>query len=105
MRTEFGIVLKEKQIMSGLTRSEVLDLFDMLTNTEAFPIELEAMEHECSAMGFIDPEYADILDYDYERSGLHKFIANILDDIDNENDDGVYEYEYNGYKVPIYLSR
>lgn len=98
---EYGLVLKEKEFVSGLTKVEVMDLFDMLSNVEAFPIELEAKTHECSAMGFITPEAAELLDYDYENSGLHDFIAMILDDMENETD--TCEYEFRGVK--IWLSR
>lgn len=98
---EYGIVLRETKIPYGLTRNDVIDLFDMLDNIEAYPIELEAREHECTAMGFITPEAAELLDYDYEESGLHDFIANILDDMDNESDDCMYEFKY----IKIWLSR
>lgn len=97
----YGIVLREKEFTNGLTRNDVIDLFDMLNNTEAYPIELEARYHECSAMGFVTPEVAELFDYDYEESGLHDFIANILDDMENESDD--CEYEFKGIK--IWLSR
>lgn len=97
----YGIVLKEKESTYGLTRSDMIDLFNMLDNIEAFPIELEAKYHECSAMGFITPEAAELLDYDYEESGLHDFVALILDDMNKEADD--CEYEFRGIK--IWLSR
>ena len=97
----YGIVLREKEFEYGLDRNDVIDLFDMLGNTEAYPIELEAREHECSAMGFIAIDAADLLDYDYERSGLHDFIANILDDMNNEEEDCSYEFK----GVKIWLSR
>ena len=96
-----GIALREKEFTDGLNRSDVIDLFDMLGETEAYPIELLAKEHECAAMGFITVEAADAVEYDYERSGLHDFIANILDDTENESDS--CEYEFRGIK--IWLSR
>ena len=98
---KYGIVLKEKEFFNGLNRNDVIDLFDMLNNIEAYPIELEAIEHECSAMGFITPEASDKLNYDYESSGLHDFIAAILDDMNNESDN--CEYEFKG--IRIWLSR
>lgn len=98
---EFGIVLREKEFVSGLTRNDVTDLFDMLDNVEAYPIELLAREHESSAMGFITPEVAELLDYDYDESGLHDFIASILDDMENESDDCTYEFK----GIKIWLSR
>lgn len=100
---KYGIVLREKEFTNGLTKNDVTDIFDMLNDIEAYPIELEARKHECSAMGFITIEAAELLDYDYEESGLglHDFIANILDDMENESDD--CEYEFKGIK--IWLSR
>lgn len=49
----YGIVLREKELTCGLSQNDVIDLFGMLNDIEAYPIELEAKEHECSAMGFI----------------------------------------------------
>lgn len=43
-------------------------------------------------MGFITVDAADQLDYDYETSGLNKFIAEILDDVDRENPDHIYQF-------------
>lgn len=98
---EYALVLKEVPFTKGLRRNDVIDLFDMLNNIEAYPIELEARTHECSAMGFITPEAAELLDYDYESSGLHDFVALILDDVNNESAD--CNYEFKGIK--IWLSR
>lgn len=92
---EYGLALKEKCGTDGLNRNDVTDLFDKLNSIKAYPIELQAWEFESSAMGFITPEAAKRLDYDYESSGLHDFIAAILDDMDNESGD----YEYKGVKI------
>ena len=67
----------------------------------AYPIELSAYAQESSAMGFITSKAAEAIEYDYEYSGLHNFIALILDDMCRENDD--CEYEFKGIK--IWLSR
>ena len=98
---EFGLVLKEKPGIDGLTKSDIMDMFDMLDSNEAFPIELEAHYQECSAMGFITPNAAELIDYDYERSGLHDFIAAILDDMANENISCTYTFR----GIEIWLSR
>ena len=39
-------------------------------------------------------EFVDIskIDYDYETSGLNKFISEILDDVDRENPDHIYQF-------------
>lgn len=94
---KFGLVLKQKEAIDGLTKSEIMDLFDMLNDTKAYPIELEAKEHECSAMGFITPETAEFFDYDYKNSGLHDFIAMILDNANLEEPNCIYTF--NGIKI------
>lgn len=99
--TKYDIVLREKPGNEGLTRNDVIDLFDILSDTEAYPIEIVATEHECSAMGFISPNAAERLDYNYRKSGLNGFIANILDDMEKESDDCTYEF----MGIKIWLSR
>ena len=101
LKTMYELVLKEKYGTDGLERNEVIDLFDMLDENVAYPIELSAYAQESSAMGFITPKAAELIEYDYEYSGLHNFIALILDDMCRENDD--CEYEFKGIK--IWLSR
>ena len=103
----FGIALIEKDGVNGLNWDNMAFLYGLVTNPhlngteEVFPIELEAREHESSAMGFITPNAAEMLDYDYEQSGLHDFIASILDDMENENES--HRYQFKG--IDIYLSR
>lgn len=97
----YGLVLREKYGIDGINRNDVIDLFDMLSENEAFPIELSAYAQESSAMGFITPKAAELVDYDYEKSGLHNYIAAILDDMDRESEN--CEYEFKGIK--IWLSR
>lgn len=97
---KFGIALKEKPGMDGLTKQDVAELYDMLDGEEAFPLELEPDFVESSAMGFITPEAAEALEYEYQ-TGLREFVVNILDDMENESEDGTYEYK----GIRIHLSR
>lgn len=97
----YGLVLREKYGIDGISKNDVIDLFDMLDDTEAFPIELPAYAQESSAMGFITPKAAELIDYDYKTSGLQDYIAAILDDMERESD--TCEYEFKGIK--IWLSR
>jgi hypothetical protein len=90
---EFVLVLHEKPVDEGLTRSEAIDMMDMLPEGDEFlPIEINAETHESVAEGFIAMSFAEKLNYDYENSGLNKFIANILDDMNNEREDCTYEF-------------
>ncbi len=68
-------------------------------NKKYYPIELEAKEHECSAIGFLTPEAAKILDYDY--NDLMDFVASILDDMQKENENHQYSFK----NLQIYLCR
>lgn len=101
----FGIALKEKYGTEGLTKDDITLLYGLVSDAsgdqEVYPIELEAREHESSAMGFITCFAADRIDYDYEGSGLRDFIATILDDMEKENKDGYYTFR----NINIYLSR
>ncbi len=114
---KYGLALIEKPGNAGMNIEDVKRLFSLISvgdgddvsrdefaaglDTEVYPIELEAREHECVAMGFISREAAAAIDYDYEGSGLHDYIASVLDDMDNEHDD--HYYSFNG--VDIFLSR
>lgn len=91
---KLDIVLKDTPIEYGLDRESIVELYDKLgdSSIEVYPIEIPAQYHECSAMGFIIVDAADQLDYDYETSGLNKFIAEILDDVDRENPDHIYQF-------------
>lgn len=95
----FEITLVEKPNVDGLTKAEVMEMYDQMNGDEAYPLEIRGCE--TSAMGFITPEAAKILDYDYQESGLNDFVAVILDDMNNESEDGTYEFR----GIRIHLSR
>lgn len=95
----FGITLVEKYNVDGLTKAEVMEMYDQMNGDEAYPLEIIGCE--TSAMGFITPEAAEILDYDYQESGLNDFVTVILDDMNNESEDGTYEFR----GIRIHLSR
>lgn len=95
----FGITLVEKPNVDGLTKAEVMEMYDQMNGDEAYPLDISGCE--TSAMGFITPEAAEILDYDYQESGLNDFVAVILDDMNNESEDGTYEFR----GIRIHLSR
>ena len=100
MSYNFGIALKQKKVTDGLKRWEIIDLYDKIEyEKEVYPVEFEAREQECSAMGFITAEAANRFDYDYEKSGLHDFIALILDHNELESEDCCYEF--GGIKIWI----
>lgn len=94
----FALVLYERYGETGLGRQEVIELLDKLDeDIEVFPIEITANEHESSAMGFITARFASTLNYDYDDSGLTKFVAEILDDMEKESPNG--EYIFKGHRI------
>ena len=97
----YDMALREVAGNDGLTVSDVVDLYDILSDTKAYPVEIQAKEHECAAMGFITSSGAEKIDYDYEASGLCDFITNILDNMELEKDDCTYEFK----GIRIWLSR
>ena len=99
--TKFGVALKEKPLDYGLTKSEVMNLFDMIDGKEAFPVEFDG--ESSTAMGFISIEDADLMDYDYTK--LQETVYNILSDMNNENESCIYECPNNQGTTTIWLSR
>ena len=98
----FEIALIEKPGCEGLSKSEVMDLHDMLSRPEAFPIEISDVNGNSSAMGFITPQAAEELQYEYDQnSELGQFIASILDDMSKESENGEYAFK----DLRIWMSR
>lgn len=96
---KFGIVLKKKSFPWGLTKQDVAELYDMLDTDEVYPLEISGSQS--SAMGFITQKAAEVIDYDYENSGLNEFISSILDDMDKESEDSIYDF----HGIKIHLER
>ena len=98
---KFGIVLKEKPGEDGLNKQDVAELLGMLEDDDEFyPVEFMAKCQESCAMGFITTDTANELDFEYgEDSDVRDFIANILDDMDLETENG--EYDFGGIYIKI----
>ena len=99
MATKYDVALIEKPDVEVLTKSEVINLYDLLNSEEAYPIEIMANERESTAIGLISTDTANYLDYDFDN--LSKYIADILDDINKENANCTYMFD----KIRIWLSR
>lgn len=98
----FEIALIEKPGCEGLTRAEIMDLHDMLSRPEAFPVEIGDINGNSAAMGFITPKAAEELQYEYgQDSELGQFISSILDDMNKESEDGTYVFK----DLRIWLNR
>ena len=98
-KTKYDVAIVEKPGVSGLTKDEILDLLEAMGSKEVYPVEFFAKEHESSAMGFVDASSMNVVDYDYDGSGLSSFVADILDDMENETPNG--EYSFNGLSIRI----
>lgn len=98
----FEIVLKEKPANEGLTKEEVMDLFDMLSGPFGFPVDISDNNGVSSALGFIKDDAADDLNYEFDQSSeLGQFISSILNDVKAETDNCMYTFG----KHRMWLSR
>ena len=81
---KYGIAVKLKHGISGLTKDEVNELFDLLDDTEAYPIEILSKKHKSSAMGFISKSAANKIEFEYHKDSLlYDVFASKLDDVYN----------------------
>lgn len=100
MNNKFDVALIEKPFFDGLSFADVKGLFNLLSideNGEVYPIEIQS-DCQSSAMGFITSEAADKIDYEYEvNTRFADFITDILNDMDKESEDHIYEYR--GLKI------
>lgn len=94
---KYDVVLLEKSVheAGGLSKREVMKLYDLLKSETGFPLELENLGSESTAIGFITPEAGDKLNWCYDS--LNKFIGNILADMELEKDDHIYRHK--GLKI------
>ena len=77
----------------GLTQEEISEMFNMLGNCKVVvPTEIEGATS--SAMGFINAEIIE------EFNGLKYEVENILNDMNNETENG--EYRIDVYNVKIW---
>lgn len=94
---KYDVVLIEKPFFEGISFLEIKSLFNLLLTDEVYPIEIQS-NCESSAMGFITSEAADKIDYAYETNTYFaNFITDILDDMDKESEDHIYEFK--GLKI------
>lgn len=104
----YDIALIEKEGTNGLNFNEITLLYDFVSSvhtnreTEVYPLEIEAKEHESTAMGFITAKAANILDYDYKNSGFADFIASILDDMELEDKLAIDTYTIGAVTYRVY---
>ena len=87
----FDVVLLEKPMDSGLSKSELLAMYAYIPgNEEHLMLEIEG--HSSTAMGFIKESVADTV-FQYDYTELNRFVASILNDMNNERADHTYQYK------------
>lgn len=105
---KYDVALIEKDGNKGLQLKEIQLLYGFCSETfnngrdEVFPVEIEAREHESTAIGFITPAAYDKLDWDIESSGLHAFVSSIMDDMELEDELAIDSYILDGVTYRIY---
>lgn len=88
---KYNVVLLEKPLENGISAKELYDISSILSkqkSEEWFPLEI--VGNNSAAIGFIDIDTAEKIGYVY--NDLKIFIVNILNDMNNENQDGQYEF-------------
>lgn len=101
--TYFDIVLIETPVDTGLTRSQVIDIIDMIGEDEFLPITINNPNMASDATGFIAYSVADLLNFDY--SSIEEYMQPILEDVTKESESNAYTYSYANQDISIFLSR
>lgn len=100
LNNKFDVALIEKPFFDGLSFADVIRLFSLLSideNGEVYPIDIQS-DCQSSAMGFITSEASDKIDYAHEvNTCFGSFIRDILNAMDKESEDCIYEYR--GLKI------
>lgn len=101
---KFDIVLVQKPAdLEGLTKTEIIDMLDIINANEVFPIEIDANKQNCVAIGFTTAKFYDNCVTTKQINAFKNFIAEILDDTNNESDDNTYKYVASQDALTIYL--
>lgn len=111
----FDVALLEKPLDEGLKKDEIILLYEFLENanhsgnTEVLPIEVAGNSGQSIAIGFITMEAADGMEYNFDKSGLVNFIAEVLGDEGKKKEmssssykqDGteLFRYEFDGLNI------
>ena len=82
----YDVVLIQKPHSDGVSCQEMEEMYGLLSSDCAIPIEIQG--ESAVAMGLINLEKAEAMDYDL--SMLERSIKGVLDDMDLESKDGIY---------------
>lgn len=97
---QYDILLMERPV--SLSAEDLMALAQQASE-DVILLDIEAKQAESCAAGFITEKAADVLDYDFDQ--LKDFVASILDDMELESEDGVYQYKEKGKVFRMLLTR
>ncbi len=89
------------QTENGLNVNSFKALLDMVDGEEIIPIDLEAHNVECTAIGVISTKAAEKLEYDYEA--LRDYLSMIMEDVEKESPDNQYSFHTRISSIPEFL--
>lgn len=95
----YDVVLLEKPDDEGLTKKDVLALYDLLKSETGVPVEIDNPLGTSTAMGFIAMEAGEKLNWNYDS--LNMFVGRILSDMNLEREDHTYRHQ----DLVIWLTR
>lgn len=90
MAKKVDVACWEKPVGEGLTKQEVMSLYDILKEGEALPLEIDNPNGTSVAIGFIAMASAENMNYDFYALKLG--IESILEDMEKESDSGCYSF-------------
>ena len=107
--TKYDVILLERPGAEGLSHKDVIRLTQFMDPDKTYyPVEFYKANVDSAAMGFVATEAAEKLGFDYDSdSELARFIYPILNDMEKESPDHVYEFTWKSGEDPIriYLDR
>ena len=105
----YDVILLERPGSEGLSCKDIIRLMQFIDLDKTYyPVEFGKANVDSAAMGFVSAEAAEILEFDYDSdSELAQFIYSILNDMEKESPDHVYEFTWQSGEDPIriYLDR
>lgn len=108
-RKNYDVIFLERPGSEGLSCEDIIRLMQFMDPDKTYyPVEFYKANVDSAAMGFVATEAAEKLGFDYDSdSELARFIYPILNDMEKESPDHVYEFTWKSGEdlIRIYLDR
>ena len=105
----YDVILLERPGSEGFSCEDIIRLMQFIDLDKTYyPVEFYKANVDSAAMGFVATEAAEKLGFDYDSdSELARFVYPILNDMEKESPDHVYEFTWKSGEDPIriYLDR